>query len=197
MKIHALGYIPEDDYMWDDHDYCELEEWDIERIPKHVDEIWYWYSTGSYCGDGYILMRSGRQYDIHCCSHCSCYGPTEDIKFEGAPFADLFDGTGERNTGLYPLLLWKKNGRKPTNEEVKKIVEKKKGYESKITKVKDLMEKLKECDPETAIIVADSQGAIWLPEVYREEPFNPKNFENGDLNDMKKVEKIIVFEIYK
>jgi len=64
-------------------------------------------------------------------------------------------------------------------------------------KVKELSLLLKEYDPESVVIVVDSQSAIWIPDFNGEEIFNPKNFENGDLSSMENVKKIITFYIDK
>jgi hypothetical protein len=64
---------------WDESpdEFCDYELNDIVKLGTE----WaaYWYEIGCYCGDGYIIMRKDRKWYIHNCSHCSCYGPTEDI----------------------------------------------------------------------------------------------------------------------
>lgn len=51
---------------------------EIESLHK-VDEIWYWYQSGSYDGDGEMFLRKGDKYASSSLSHCSCYGPTEHL----------------------------------------------------------------------------------------------------------------------
>jgi hypothetical protein len=89
MKVHNLGKFPEGmDYGG--YEMSDLSEWDFERIEKlGVVEIWYWYATGYYCGTGDLLMRKGKLFDHHSMSHCSCYGPTEEVDFHGKPFKTL------------------------------------------------------------------------------------------------------------
>lgn len=67
-----------------DSDYCnkpqKFEDYELENLYKlNVDEIWYHYFTGSYEGSGQIILKKGDKFYQHDCSHCSCYGPTENI----------------------------------------------------------------------------------------------------------------------
>ena len=71
-------------------DESELEENELEYLEAlGLDEIWYWYATAPYEGDGSILMRKGDLYCVDSLGHCSCYGPTENITFDGVPIGDL------------------------------------------------------------------------------------------------------------
>ena len=67
-----------------DSEYIDgyLSNEDLTLIPHDIEEVWYWYAVGYYCGVGHIIARC--QDDLwyhHDCSHCSCYGPTESINF--------------------------------------------------------------------------------------------------------------------
>lgn len=60
----------------DRYDVCRFDKYDFNHVPHGlIDEAWYWYNVGNYCGDGWILMRKGDKFDLWSCSHCSCYGP--------------------------------------------------------------------------------------------------------------------------
>ena len=78
----------------DEFRYCSEDEkfieYDLEELEKlELDEIWYWYATGCCVGDGAILMRKGDLYCVDSLSHCSCYGPTDSLSFDGMKIGDL------------------------------------------------------------------------------------------------------------
>jgi len=87
--IHDYGKVPEGyDYTYGD--VCPFDEYDLKNLyGLNIDEVWYWYATAPYEGSGNILMRKGDLYDIHTAGHCSCYGPTEDIEFNGKPLDEV------------------------------------------------------------------------------------------------------------
>lgn len=65
-------------------DISELSNYDLkELVLLDVDEVWYWYATAPYEGSGYMLLRKGNLYDVANIGHCSCYGPVDNIKFNG------------------------------------------------------------------------------------------------------------------
>ena len=88
MKINNYGSFPEGVSC----EYCkisELDEYDLELLDRHyLDEVWYWYACGRYEGMGDMLIRRGDKYYLHDMGHCSCYGPTEHIKFND-PYSSL------------------------------------------------------------------------------------------------------------
>lgn len=57
----------------------EFTREELRSVPDFVQEIWYWYTGGGWDGQGYMLLRSGDEYAIGSLSHCSCYGPLEDV----------------------------------------------------------------------------------------------------------------------
>lgn len=68
------------------YENSRFEEYELKPLAAlGLAEIWYWYQQGQYEGAGMVLMRreaEGRSvWDSHDCGHCSCYGPTEDVKF--------------------------------------------------------------------------------------------------------------------
>jgi len=74
-------------------DLSELSEYELEDLyQKGIEEVWYWYAQAPYEGIGHLLLRVGDLYDFHDAGHCSCYGPTEGIKFRGVPFEQLTEG---------------------------------------------------------------------------------------------------------
>lgn len=79
VKLHRFAKPKDDsDYSYTD-DPEKLSEWDGERLASHgVIEAWYWYATGSYCGDGELVGRciDGKFISMEM-NHCSCYGPTD------------------------------------------------------------------------------------------------------------------------
>lgn len=88
MKVHNYdAFPPELDYRYGD--IRELDDWDTEKLEAlGLDEVWYWYAYGGWEGSGQILMRKGSEYDVHHAGHCSCYGPTEDVVFNGRESLD-------------------------------------------------------------------------------------------------------------
>ena len=89
MKVNFLGRFPDNYSAYGK--LAEFDEYDLEYLTGHaIDEIWYWYSTAPYEGSGQILMRRGDLYDLHDAGHCSCYGPTERIKFVGKTLNELY-----------------------------------------------------------------------------------------------------------
>jgi len=67
MEIHYLDPPTASDYS----DPSELS-YGLDRIEElGVEEIWYWYSSGSYEGSGELLARKGNEWAFHGLSHCS------------------------------------------------------------------------------------------------------------------------------
>lgn len=62
------------------NDTDALDEYDLAKAKEQgADLVIYWYSSGGYEGSGNALVRKGGLW-THCClSHCSCYGPGEDL----------------------------------------------------------------------------------------------------------------------
>jgi hypothetical protein len=87
MKITNIKDLPKDlEFTWGELD--DLSEYDIKGL-NDIDEIWYYYVSGDYEGSGQLLMRKGNLYDLHDMSHCSCYGPIDDVDFKGMSYDDL------------------------------------------------------------------------------------------------------------
>lgn len=56
----------------------ELSSYDIRECPEDIEELWYWYKTGSYEGSGAGVARfSNGEYGFMDFCHCSCYGPCD------------------------------------------------------------------------------------------------------------------------
>lgn len=89
MNVHNLGKVPESYQRYLDVGQLYIDQLDtIEKLG--VDEIWYWYGTGSYEGAGQLLMRKGNEYSLHSMGHCSCYGPIEsDLEFSGETLEEI------------------------------------------------------------------------------------------------------------
>lgn len=90
MKVNFLWRVHEwfetfstpDPVPFSDRELKEIEE-------KWIDEIWYWYHAWYYEWSGQILMRKWELYDIHNAWHCSCYWPTDDLKFSWQQLEEL------------------------------------------------------------------------------------------------------------
>lgn len=87
----------------------ELSKEELSSVPDFVQEIWYWYTGGGWDGQGYMLLRSGDEYQIASLSHCSCYGPMDDIgslqESQFKPFDSLFSNcTKDYLRDIQPLL---------------------------------------------------------------------------------------------
>ena len=103
--IHNVGQFPEG--RWDYFELSELDDdYDLRPVRAlNIDEAWYWYGSGSYEGTGLMLMRRGDLYDFASLGHCSCYGPTDYIRFDGKPFDKLVTkASDELLRELRPLL---------------------------------------------------------------------------------------------
>lgn len=89
MILHNLNRFPKG-YKYQHGEIQSFDKYDADRLESFgIDEAWYWYAAGDYEGSGQILMRRDDLYDIHDAGHCSCFGPTDDIKFIGFPLNEL------------------------------------------------------------------------------------------------------------
>ena len=106
MIVHDYGKFP-DNLEYRNGEISELSDYELEELEKRLDldEVWYWYASGSYEGMGEILMRKGDLYDIHDASHCSCYGPTEHADFNGVPLEKLTEGFTEERWNEVKCLI--------------------------------------------------------------------------------------------
>jgi hypothetical protein len=69
-----------------------------------AEEIWYWYSNGSYCGDGCAILRGADgRWGIVGLGHCSCMGPWDAAPTWHATLADL--RAKEASEDAEPLLI--------------------------------------------------------------------------------------------
>lgn len=78
VVLHQVEMPDRGEYRYAD-DPQKLEDYEVEHLSKRgIVEAWYWYATGSYCGDGELVGKTtdGRWYSLNM-SHCSCYGPTD------------------------------------------------------------------------------------------------------------------------
>lgn len=103
-------------------EFCDLAD----EYPKSLKYIIYWYSEGSYCGSGYVLLgsKSGKEWWIECLSHNSCDGPLEGFLsplYSPARFASLdalfANGTNEWGKDIEVLI---EIARDFDQEEIKK-----------------------------------------------------------------------------
>ena len=90
MKIYCINNT----FDKSPNDYCddfsEFSDYDLSKLKDSgVEEIWYWYAEGDYCGNGALIARIGNEYSLHECDHCSCYGPLEEFEFYGREFSKL------------------------------------------------------------------------------------------------------------
>ena len=108
IKVHRLNDAKIPKRYCDDLEYDseELDDYDLEKIPVGIEEVWYWYMTGNYCGAGQmILLGKDGKYYIHDMGHCSCYGPTDEIETLGGieSLAEL-KMTDEADDEIAPLV---------------------------------------------------------------------------------------------
>ena len=69
-----------------------------------AEEIWYWYSNGSSCGDGCAILRGADgRWGIVGLGHCSCMGPWDAAPTWHATLADL--RAKEASEDAEPLLI--------------------------------------------------------------------------------------------
>lgn len=92
MIIHHINEVPS--CFSGEYESTTLSDSEIKTLNKlsSIQEGWYWYGAGYYCGAGHLLMRDaeGLWYH-HDMGHCSCYGPIDEIKpvGEGRTLDDL------------------------------------------------------------------------------------------------------------
>ena len=82
MEIVNLRKYPEG---YDEDPYCdtisELDEGEIDDLRMiGVDTIVYWYAKGDYAGAGQAIVRANGKWYYNDLVHCSCYGPTKDLR---------------------------------------------------------------------------------------------------------------------
>ena len=113
MIIHNYGKIPEGLY-YEYGDAGELDDYDLEDIPRDIEEIWYWYAIGSYEGSGNLIALRDGKYYLESLSHCSCYGPTEHLDFN-IPYNSIEEleraATGEYTKEIKLLIDMIKNNK--------------------------------------------------------------------------------------
>lgn len=96
------------------YDGCCWSDNDLEYRLKGVDFMLYYYNDDCYAGWGECILHKNGKWYIHGLSHCSCYGPLEDIDWDDG-IKDLVDING-KITGTYlkevlPLIDWIKENR--------------------------------------------------------------------------------------
>ena len=68
MEVHYLDPPTTHDYS----DPSELGDGSLHTVESEgAEEVWYWYSSGSYEGSGELLARKGNEWAFHGLSHCS------------------------------------------------------------------------------------------------------------------------------
>ena len=92
MIIHNVKRTDrEKDSLYSCGEDSEFYKGDI-KIIKDLGVEWacYWYETGSYEGDGCLIMRKDNKWYTHTCGHCSCYGPVDELALR-----EGFDSIGD------------------------------------------------------------------------------------------------------
>lgn len=83
LKLFMLPSAP-NGLRYDGRSKCEpFSDWCIRDLPSGIDVAAYWYVPGEYDGSGHIVYRIKGKWQHADCSHCSCFGPTENITDEG------------------------------------------------------------------------------------------------------------------
>lgn len=105
MKIKNLPFLPKE------YSYCRMSQLDndyIKRLEeKNIKEIRYFYAEDSYEGAGHMLYLLNKLWYRHDMSHCSCYGPIDNLNpIEGfLSLKDLFDNCSkELQEEIKPLI---------------------------------------------------------------------------------------------
>jgi hypothetical protein len=102
--VHRITDKMQDDYFEISH----LDEYDLENLERlSAVEVWYWYESASYEGDGRMLLRNeNNEYALWNMGHCSCYGPLDHINDDSLYFMDaktMYENQSEeekKNTGI-------------------------------------------------------------------------------------------------
>lgn len=56
------------------------DDLDFSEVLADADWVVYWYESGDYDGSGTVAWKMGDKYETEGLGHCSCYGPTDDVK---------------------------------------------------------------------------------------------------------------------
>jgi len=105
MKIIQTP-TPPSKYSWGDptpFDQYDLREFD----GRAIDKIVYWYARGGYEGSGHLLVYLKGAWHHKDLSHCSCYGPLDDLDFSkpiSSLSAWLEQATPEFRAEVQPLI---------------------------------------------------------------------------------------------
>ena len=68
------------DNFKEDYTDEELTEYDLKDLSQDIEELYYWYGGGSYCGTGNAVYKTQKGRWEHAgLSHCSCNGPTDGL----------------------------------------------------------------------------------------------------------------------
>jgi hypothetical protein len=95
MFIMRSDNLPENYHTY--FDISELQEYEIETLEKiGAEVVFYWYGQGSYEGAGHMIARDKNGWHVFDLSHCSCYGPVENISFGGEPTSKTLKGIEEK-----------------------------------------------------------------------------------------------------
>ena len=69
-----------------------LDDYEIKNIEKlEADWCVYYYKSGSYEGSGFAVWKKYNKFYYHDMGHCSCYGPTDEMKRVGGGLEKLED----------------------------------------------------------------------------------------------------------
>ena len=61
--------------------------------------------------------------------------------------------------------------------------------------VEDLIEELKRLNPELPVLVQDSNGGIYWPDIHHDDEFDPEIYDAGDFDDVEGIEEAALISI--
>ena len=92
-----------------DYSIQEISKYEFDKIKEeyNFDFIIYYYLENGYEGAGYLIARKEDKYFLHCCGHCSCYGPIEHIStsYPYNSVQEIYDNSSDELKKLIMPLL--------------------------------------------------------------------------------------------
>jgi hypothetical protein len=98
ILIKSLDHIP-NSLNYGGYTISELDNFNIEKLTAYnIKVAFYWYATAPYEGSGAMIVLKDEGWYVFSLSHCSCYGPTEHIDFNGKATSKSLTGLKKKSS---------------------------------------------------------------------------------------------------
>ncbi|MDD5651087.1 MAG: hypothetical protein PHF86_11835 [Candidatus Nanoarchaeia archaeon] len=98
-RFVELDHIPNSLNNYGGYTISKLNNYDIEKLNAYnITTAFYWYATAPYEGSGAMIALKDDGWYVFNLSHCSCYGPTEHINFNGNAVSKSLTGLKKKST---------------------------------------------------------------------------------------------------